>query len=734
MKLIQKKGDPKDPSNFRMIALSGCIGNTFHLLLNQRLTSYLISNKLIDPSMQKAFLPGINGCIEHNLVMEEVIRDAKKKKRTAHVTFFDLEDAFGSVPHSLIEETLKRNFIPDNVISYFTQLYSSCQAVVQTPSWRSDPFHFRRGVFQGDPLSPTIFLMVFNPVLQHLKNMEEDHGYQLHTDDKITHHITLPYADDFCLITTNIRTHQKIINIIQSNISSMGMRLKPSKCRHFSVPSGQPKDIPFHIGHTRIPSIRDEDQKFLGRLLFFSGKSEETFQHIKDTLKNALENIEASLVRSEYKLWILKNYLIPSKRFLLTVHTLPMTHLKTLDTFMDQWIKKWAGIPKSATNVIIHLKEGLDIPSISSTYTEAHNTSHTRTRLQGDMVVNHVLDHTLQRESSYSHTYCTTTEAEKVFLDTLGQNTVEGRVPTYTGHNARKLQQNFNTALRNKVRNSTRNEIQEKLSQHAGQLQVQGHLLTLASQEKEDILWKSTMFQLKAGTLKFMMNASIDTLATPANLHRWKLSPSFKCKLCGNRGTTNHILNCCKIMLETGRYTWRHNNLVNFIVNHVDKKFTVYSDIPGWEAPGGGTIPPALCVTNHKPDIVIVDPVNKALHIYELTMPLSKNIDARHAEKTLKYTHFLTDITGYTTTLNCFEVSSTGFVNKSNHTTLDKLHKLMRKDLKKSVFKNNLNALAWYGSYQIWISRENPEFATPPFLFPHIGDLNPSTIIRGGNP
>ena len=140
--------------------------------------------------------------------------------------------------------------------------------------------------------------MVFNPVLQHLKNMEEDHGYKLHTDDKTTHHITLPYADDFCVITTNMRTHQKIINIIQSNISSMGMRLKPSKCRHFSVSSGQPKDIPFHIGHTRIPSIRDEDQKFLGRLLFFSGKSEETFQHIKDTLKNALENIEASLVRS----------------------------------------------------------------------------------------------------------------------------------------------------------------------------------------------------------------------------------------------------------------------------------------------------------------------------------------------------------------------------------------------------------------------------------------------------
>ena len=52
-----------------------------------------------------------------------------------------------------------------------------------------------------------------------------------------------------------------------------------------------------------------------------------------------------------------------------------------------------------------------------------------------------------------------------------------------------------------------------------------------------------------------MMNASIDLLATHANLHSWKLSPGIKCKLRGNMGTTNHILNFCNIMLETGRYT-----------------------------------------------------------------------------------------------------------------------------------------------------------------------------------
>ena len=64
----------------------------------------------------------------------------------------------------------------------------------------------------------------------------------------------------------------------------------------------------------------------------------------------------------------------------MAVHTLPVTHLKKLDTMVDKWTKRWAGIPRNATNAMIHMKEGLDIPSISETYIEAHNTSHARTR------------------------------------------------------------------------------------------------------------------------------------------------------------------------------------------------------------------------------------------------------------------------------------------------------------------------------------------------------------------
>ena len=71
-------------------------------------------------------------------------------------------------------------------------------------------------------------------------------------------------------------------------------------------------------------------------------------------------------------------------------------------------------------------------------------------------------------------------------------------------------------------------------------------------------------------------------------------------------------------------------------------RFKVFSDLPGWEAAGGGNIPSDLCDTNLKPDIVIVDETKKKLHIFELTVPLTMNIDQRHSEKSHKYTPFLT--------------------------------------------------------------------------------------------
>ena len=59
----------------------------------------------------------------------------------------------------------------------------------------------------------------------------------------------------------------------------------------------------------------------------------------------------------------------------------------------------------------------------------------------------------------------------------------------------------------------------------------------------------------------------------------------------------------------------------SYIVNNVDTKYTIYSDLPAHRAPGGGSIPPELCLTALKLDIVILDKHKKTIHLFEFTCP-----------------------------------------------------------------------------------------------------------------
>ena len=113
-------------------------------------------------------------------------------------------------------------------------------------------------------------------------------------------------------------------------------------------------------------------------------------------------------------------------------------------------------------------------------------------------------------------------------------------------------------------------------------LTLQGRFLELANAECQDAIWKSFIFDLKVGTMKFLLNSAVDTLPTAANLRRWKKSTSDLCKLCRGRQTTSHILNSCRASLDSGRYIWRHNNIVNYVVSCIDTSITLF--IPTFQA------------------------------------------------------------------------------------------------------------------------------------------------------
>ena len=122
--LLHKKGPMDNLSNFRPISLTPTISKLFHALIATRIEKQLLASKALDTTVQKGFLTGISGCVEHDLVLDTVLSEAKKARRSIAISLLDLKNAFGSVPYSRILFAAKHYGLPIWIQGYLSQFYS----------------------------------------------------------------------------------------------------------------------------------------------------------------------------------------------------------------------------------------------------------------------------------------------------------------------------------------------------------------------------------------------------------------------------------------------------------------------------------------------------------------------------------------------------------------------------------------------------------------------------------
>ena len=196
IKLIYKMGDPSDPANFCPIALTSVVGKVFHKIISLRLEEYLRRNKVIDASVQKGFITGLPGVFEHVYSLSAILQDATSAKRPLMITFLDLKNTFGSVPHQLIFDMLRTVKVPSKIQCYVESFYSKLFVTVTSKNWDTPPIPFCRGVFQGDTMSPIVFLLAFNPLLKLAADLNQGHGYSIE--------LPLQNSDDFPPLDSSI--------------------------------------------------------------------------------------------------------------------------------------------------------------------------------------------------------------------------------------------------------------------------------------------------------------------------------------------------------------------------------------------------------------------------------------------------------------------------------------------------------------------------------------------------
>ena len=177
------------------------------------------------------------------------------------------------------------------------------------------------------------------------------------------------------------------------------------------------------------------------------------------------------------------------------------------------------------------------------------------------------------------------------------------------------------------------------------------------------------MYGLPEKQLSFLLRAGCDTLPTPMNLARWNIITDPRCALCqAPQPTTNHILTGCPAALDQGRYTWRHDSVLQVLVHglqqHLPETFKLYADLPGYLASSSppSTIPTNLSSTLSRPDLVLVS--NDSICLFELTVPTNtqQHLLAARARKEDRYSSLQYDLqlSGLTVNLVPIEIGCLG--------------------------------------------------------------------------
>ena len=141
-----KKGNVKECSNYRTIALISHASKVVLKILQTRLQQYLSQEF---PDVQAGFRKGRE-------TRDQITNDPWIKGIQKHICFIDYTKAFDCVDHNKLWKILQVMGIPDH-LCLLRNMYVGQETIVRTEHGTTDWFQIGKGVRQGCILSPYLF-------------------------------------------------------------------------------------------------------------------------------------------------------------------------------------------------------------------------------------------------------------------------------------------------------------------------------------------------------------------------------------------------------------------------------------------------------------------------------------------------------------------------------------------------------------------------------------------------
>lgn len=230
--LIPKDINPLSFDRFRPISLCNVSYKIVTKILANRLKKLL---PLLISENQGGFVPKRQ--IRDNVILiQEAIHSSINRKERGMIIKLDMANAFDSVDHHFLTAVLRKFGISNNFISIITGCISNPWTAPLINGHPSSYFRSTRGLRQGCPLSPFLYIIMAETLsihLEKLRKQKEITGISIERGTKEINHSL--FADDTLLIRgASSLIAKRFKKVLDAFLAALGGKLNNKKCKIYT--------------------------------------------------------------------------------------------------------------------------------------------------------------------------------------------------------------------------------------------------------------------------------------------------------------------------------------------------------------------------------------------------------------------------------------------------------------------------------------------------------------------
>ena len=236
--LCKNPAEAENIKNWRPISLL----NTDYKLVSKVLTSRLrkVIGTVVDID-QTCAVPN-RSILDNCHLFRNIVDYIKQKNLRTILVSLDLEKAFDKVSHRYLYSVLHSFGFGEQFIKWIRLLYEDASISVLVNGHLTDPFPYLRGVRQGCPLSPLLYVLAVEPLAEKIRREKDIRGLALPVTGETVK--VSQFADDLSVIVTEGSSVDRLLVVLDtfSRASGSNVNRNKSKALNLGYWRGRPPD------------------------------------------------------------------------------------------------------------------------------------------------------------------------------------------------------------------------------------------------------------------------------------------------------------------------------------------------------------------------------------------------------------------------------------------------------------------------------------------------------------